>query len=577
MRQKTKSAKVQLRRFAAPFDSIAQICLRLVIRVAKSTGFFGFLGRISKRYRNVVSGRMYNAWAVDNEKECFEQDTSLSFEPMISIVVPTYNTVEHHLLTMVYSIINQHYENWELLLVNASNTPISKEMVRKCATIDTRIKIIEVKRNRGIAGNTNAGIEEVSGDYIAFLDHDDVLHPCALHSVVSKIVNNNAGLIYTDEDKTNHEGNFFFGPHCKPKWSPNLFHNVNYINHFTVVKTKFVQEVKGLRVDCDGAQDFDLLLRIIDACQPVIVHIPRILYHWRAAESSTASDFTNKRYVLTAGVRALQEHIDRNGQKATAEAIPQRPGFYKVIHKSNPTISIVIGPVARRWQRACAAWLSELLKEMSHQDIELIIGSWYSAYLGTQTKIKIRTVGDKNYWSKASELVSNKVVICFQSAAFPAEPADLLQLAAVAAQSSCATASPMIVSKGGGVVDAGLVETDFGLSPLFKGCKLNESTPFGSVEWVRDVDAPSLMVFATRAENFTEITSGKDVLPLRPALARKLKGDHIVWSHSLFKHKGSLDYSSDSGYFNSQLSLEHSTINMRTSSWEVQNDRSENE
>lgn len=562
-----------------PTKKISHSMLRLLIKLANQTGFLRFARKVDKRYRTVIHTRMYNAWAVDNDKECFESDTIIDKQVLVSIVVPTYNTVNQHLLAMVYSVINQHYENWELILVNASDDATCKQAVKNCLDIDTRIKVAEVKRNLGISGNTNLGIDAAQGEYVAFLDHDDVLHPCALHSVVSKIINNNADFVYTDEDKITHDGSVYFAPHCKPKWSPDLLRNVNYINHLTVIKSEFVRQVGGLRPEFDGAQDFDLLLRIIDTCHPVIEHSPRVLYHWRASESSTASDISNKQYVITAGVRALQEHLDRNKQTATAEALPNRPGFYKVVHKYNLPISIIISPVSPRWQRACRAWINELLKVAAQNQVELIVGDWYVSPPMTR-RVEIKTVTGKDYWASAAALVSNEVVICFQAAVMPNKPSDLLQLAAVAAQETCATVSPMIITKEHTILDAGLVESDFGLQPLFRGYSLTDSTPFGSAEWTRDVASPSLTVFASKKENFTKIIARhnhRHEAILHPNIIPQLAGNHIIWSYTPFTYKGSLHYPLGSNYFNPQLYLAQSIIHMRASLWEQLHERAEDE
>ncbi|MEX0881317.1 MAG: glycosyltransferase, partial [Candidatus Saccharimonadales bacterium] len=216
----------------------------------------------------------YNAWASSNKDLCFV-NKKINYAPLISIIVPVFNTRHEHLLEMVYSVVNQHYGNWELLLVNGSTKSDRRRQTVACAQIDTRIKIIAISGNKGISENTNAGLKETAGEYVAFLDHDDLLHPCALHSVVEALQSPKpADLVYTDEDKVNDSSESFFGPHCKPDWSPDLLRNVNYINHLNLIRTKMVRGVDGLRSICDGAQDYDLLLRIIDKYDPSIIHVP---------------------------------------------------------------------------------------------------------------------------------------------------------------------------------------------------------------------------------------------------------------------------------------------------------------
>jgi len=248
--------------------------------------------------------------------------------PLISIVVPMYNTPARYLWPMVYSIVSQSYPNWELLLADGSSDKAASERIAAVAAIDTRIRVIPNKTSKGIpiGVNTNHGLAVANGEYIALCDHDDLLDPYALSEVVRAISEHQAEFIYSDEDKISDNGDTYFDPHYKPDWSPDLFTHVNYLNHLTVIKKSLVDKVGGFDTAKDGAQDYDLYLRITDL-NPVIYHIPKVLYHWRAADNSTAQDFSSKRHITDAASAALKAHFTRKHIDVTVTPKVDRPGF----------------------------------------------------------------------------------------------------------------------------------------------------------------------------------------------------------------------------------------------------------
>ncbi len=279
---------------------------------------------------NAIAG-YYNTWYVQQSQHPqLSKRTDLAHEPLISVVVPAYNTPKRYLDELVYSVISQAYSNWELILVNASTYPRSGKEIASCAEKDKRIRTINVE-NLGISANTNVGIKVSKGDYIAFCDHDDVLDPSALYEVAKVIVEEGAEFIYSDEDKISDNGEIYFDPHFKPDWSPDLLTHVNYINHLTVIKRTLINDAGLLNPEKDGAQDYDLLLRVTDL-NPSIHHIPKVLYHWRAAANSTATDFSSKKNVTDAGKSALEAHFKRLGAEVMAMPKPEKPGFYVAFH-----------------------------------------------------------------------------------------------------------------------------------------------------------------------------------------------------------------------------------------------------
>jgi glycosyltransferase involved in cell wall biosynthesis len=480
---------------------------------------------------------------------------------------------------MVYSVVNQHYDNWELVLVNTSNNISVRSQAEKCANIDDRIKVVDLEKNQGISNNTNIAIKNSSGEFIAFLDHDDIIHPCALHSVVEALqTSKKPDLIYTDEDKITADSNRYFNPHLKPDWSPDLLNNVNYINHLLIVKTEFVRKVGGLRAAYDGAQDYDLLLRVIDQCAPRIKHISRVLYSWRAAQQSTAKDIDTKQYVFYSGVKALSEHIKRNNISAKVKHLVGKPGFYELIYKPID-FSLVVGDVSLLRQEVCAKWLTELLalSNIDNRHIELVIGDWYEKFknnLPSNLKIKYVASDQKDYWATASHLVSMPIAICFKIAALPKSKHGLDRLAAAAADINHIAVGPVIVSHKNTILDSGIVDLNRIPRNLFEGYEYGTNTYFGNTDWVRNVDDLSTNVVALSREKLLELVEfgvqtyhrANTILSILPSSSVS-KTKFVTWAHSPFEYKGLLKPSSRNSYYNSQLFKFVPIITMHVDNW----------
>lgn len=260
--------------------------------------------------------------------------------PKFSVIVPLYRTPVDFLNDMVGSVVGQVYQNWELILLNASPEDATlQDTLTKIA--DDRVRVIELEGNKGISNNTNVGIEAASGDYVVFFDHDDLLDPLALYYYAGTINEDGSiDALYCDEDFLNEEGEFI-APHFKSDFNLDLLRCHNYITHLLAVRAAFAKELM-LRSAFDGAQDYDFLLRLVERTTN-IVHIPDVLYHWRISDTSTAKSAGNKGYADDAGRRALQEHLDRCGIAATAE-LTDSACFYHVTYEvaGDPLVSILI-------------------------------------------------------------------------------------------------------------------------------------------------------------------------------------------------------------------------------------------
>ncbi|MDN8010996.1 MULTISPECIES: glycosyltransferase family 2 protein [Burkholderia] len=267
--------------------------------------------------------------------------------PLISIVVPTYNSDIALLHEMIESVRAQIYPQWELCIADdASTIEAVRTTLADYASRDARIKVVLRDRNGHIAEASNSALACASGEYVALLDHDDILPEHALYMVV-KAINEHPGarLFYSDEDKLTPDGRRI-APYFKSDWNPELFLTQNLFSHLGVYETALVREVGGFRKGFEGSQDHDLALRCIEkAGHSAVHHIPHILYHWRVVPGSTAASGAEKPYALTAGIRAVEEHLQRIGVEATVSQAASDIGLIRVRYAMPapaPLVSIVI-------------------------------------------------------------------------------------------------------------------------------------------------------------------------------------------------------------------------------------------
>lgn len=293
-------------------------------------------------------------------------------KPLISIVVPVYNTPQVFLRQMIESVQNQSYSEWELCIGNAS--PENKEMKKILEEYknDARIKEVEIPENKGISQNTNRAMEIASGELIGLLDHDDLLAPNALYEI-AKAVNEHLDVevIYTDEDKVTTDLKEHFQPHLKPDFNLDLLRSNNYICHFFVASRDLIKRVGGFRPEFNGAQDYDLILRCTEQAKQ-IVHIPKILYHWRVHKASTADNPASKMYAFDAGKRAIEEHLVRCRTKGTVQHTKDL-GFYRVKYEicGEPLVSIIIPN--KDQSEALKKCLDSIREKTSYRNYEIII------------------------------------------------------------------------------------------------------------------------------------------------------------------------------------------------------------
>lgn len=265
--------------------------------------------------------------------------------PLVSVVVPVYNTPETFFRQMVKSVQRQTYANWQLVLVDASDDahPLTGRLGQQLAAKDSRIVYRKVE-NGGIAANTTAGFAIATGDYLALLDHDDLLYPNALFECVQTIQNTGADLVYSDEIVLSADLKQLGGYHFKPDFAPDYLRGCNFITHLAVFSRPLLDAAGAAEYkEFDGAQDHDLLLRLTEKAAR-IEHIKKVLYIWRGHAGSTAAGMEAKPYALEAGVRAIDAQLQRLNLPGKAEILPDAPGAFQVRYEltGNPLVSVLI-------------------------------------------------------------------------------------------------------------------------------------------------------------------------------------------------------------------------------------------
>jgi O-antigen biosynthesis protein len=336
---------------------------RRSLEILKGEGAFGLAKRVVRKIKGqIFSGPGgsevpftwdegdYPAWIEQNEpgeselKQQVELSGSFYYQPLISVLMPVFNPDPHVLREAILSVLAQTYPFWELCIVDAgSDRPGVKETLQEFAQCDERIHQIRLNKNAGISANTNAALEAASGEYAALLDHDDLLAPFALYEVASKLNDDlQIDLLYSDHDLLSAGESRRCSPLFKPDWSPDIMLSANYITHLTVLRTSLIRELGGFDPSLDGAQDWDLFLKVSERTQN-IAHISKVLYHWRDSQSSTADDIWAKAYAPPAQLRAVQAHLERRGLKQ-ARSMFDATGYIRVAWEMDRTklVSIII-------------------------------------------------------------------------------------------------------------------------------------------------------------------------------------------------------------------------------------------
>jgi len=323
-----------------------------------------------KFYYDPFVQKDYLKWLKEEEKTSEKKE--LTYQPLISVLIPVYNINQVFLSECIDSILNQTYQNFEICLVDdASKLQETKETLKAYEKKDTRIKVKYRAKNGHISRATNDCLKLANGEFVALVDNDDTLAENALYEVV-KALNENKKLdfIYSDEDKLDLNG-IRCNPHFKPDWSPDTLMSLNYICHLAVIRKSLVEEVNGFTVGLEGAQDHDLFLKVTEKTNR-IHHIPKILYHWRMGEGSTSMTIKNKDYASDKGAIAIQNALERRGLSGSVQK-DEKSGYYIVNYelKQQPKISIIIP--TRDYSETLDTCLSSLFQKTTYKNYEVIV------------------------------------------------------------------------------------------------------------------------------------------------------------------------------------------------------------
>jgi GT2 family glycosyltransferase len=296
---------------------------------------------------------------------------NLKYRPRISILLPVYNTDGRLLIDAIDSVRAQIYRNWQLCIADDGSDRAETREVLTSLAGDPSIVVIELGGSSGISAATNAALTLADGDYVTFLDHDDLLKPHALAQVARWLDGDpTLDVIYSDEDKLDPEGQLY-DPHLKPDWSPDLLTTQNYLCHLTVARRSLVEEVGGFRSEYDGSQDYDLFLRLTERTRR-IAHIPEPLYSWRAVPGSAAAEADAKPYAIVAARRAVADALDRRGYEARVDTT-SKLGCFRARYPlpGQPKVSIIIPSKNRgRLLRRC---ITSITERSTYHNFEIVV------------------------------------------------------------------------------------------------------------------------------------------------------------------------------------------------------------
>ncbi len=329
--------------------------------------------KIKRKIWNMRKLRRFGSDSFPTEKErpAFGGD-DFSYRPKISILTPLYNTPEEFLYEMIMSVMGQTYGNFELCLADGSDSAHAYvgRICKALAEKDERIKYKKLEKNEGISCNTNECLKMAEGDYIGLLDHDDILHPCALFEYARAINEKEADFLYSDEvtfsrGDVNRIQTAFF----KPDYAIDSLRANNYICHFTCFKKSLLSGMELFRREYDGSQDHDMILRLTSEAEQ-IVHVPKVLYYWRAAAGSTAKDISAKEYAVDAGIRAVSDHLKDAGFSGyRVTSVGRVPTIYRVEYKVEASLEDFLIFMDEGCRALAPEWKEELLMYAQRRDV----------------------------------------------------------------------------------------------------------------------------------------------------------------------------------------------------------------
>lgn len=491
-----------------------------ILRYQKEYGTKYTIRKVYYRYQiKYRLGKKYYPLEISDSVRREQQNWIPERPVKISIVVPLYNTDEIFLREMIESVQNQTYSDWELCLADASDRIQVKmsQIVSHYSDADSRIIYRKLASNEGISDNTNQGITMSTGQYIALLDHDDLLHPSALYYVMQEIQGYGADFVYTDELSFDRKPDRVQSIHLKPDYSQESFRNNNYICHLSIFSRKLLERAGMFRRDFDGSQDYDMILRLTD-CAECIRHVSRILYYWRCHPGSVASAVGAKPYTIEAGRKALKEHLRRRGLSAQILASEEFGPFYKIDYKIPENLRIL------------------MIAEDKTQYDKLI-----QRQEDIPWSVDIRLSGENTHYGE------NDVVILLRSGYEPGteDMNWLKELLSCLVPPENMTAAPVVYSPSGKVLHAGYCY-DFAypdlIRPLYRNVPKADPAYMNRLAFRQNVSLLGGAVLAVKAPVFQKYIDGKGKESLFSdmawfslcIIAKQRYGDNVITPNTYF-------------------------------------------
>lgn len=349
------------------------------VRILKKRGFVGLFYALYYRLITVPKFRkQFQDWLLLEKKELQkEQKKQWDYQPLISIIVPVYNVAKEQLEDCINSVLGQTSDNWELCIADDASTMAEVKETLKKYENNPKIKIVYRTENGHISKASNSAIELAEGEYIGFLDCDDILTENAIYEMTKKLNDGkDYDFIYSDEDKINEDGTYRHTPHFKPDWSRDTLLSHMYTCHFSIYRRSIAEQIGLLRPGFEGAQDYDFTLRFTEKTEK-IAHIPKILYHWKERKESTSGDPEAKPYTFYAAKKAKEDMIRRQGIRASLERI-ENTYQYRFVYGivGNPLVSVLI--ISNDNTHELARCLKSLRTKTKYQNFEVLIldSSW---------------------------------------------------------------------------------------------------------------------------------------------------------------------------------------------------------
>jgi O-antigen biosynthesis protein len=493
----------------------------------------------------------------------------LAHKPLISIVMPVYNTPEPYLRRVMDTVLAQLYPHWEFCIADdASTLPHVAEVLKEYAAKDARIKLVFRDKNGHISAASNSALEIATGEFVALLDHDDELPAHALYMTALEInLYPDVDVIYSDEDKIDEHGKRY-DPYFKPDWNPDLLTGQNMVSHLGVFRRTLLNDVGGFRLGYEGSQDYDLALRATERVDRArIRHIPMILYHWRVFSSSASFSTTALPTATKAARRALQDHFDRRGVGAEVVPAPGAEWYSRVVYPlpaQPPLVSLII-PTRDRVDllRQC---VDGMLNETDYPNLEVLVLDnnseepetlGYFASLADNPRARVlRWPGPFNYSAinnYGAARAGGSVIGLINNDIKVIEPGWLTEMVRHALRPEVGAVGAKLYYGDDTIQHAGVVTGINGVANhVFKHLPRNHPGYFGNLKLVRNYSCVTAAALLMRKDVFEEV-GGLDEEHLAVAfndvdLCLKVRdaGYYIVWTpHAELYHLESASRGSD--------------------------------